>query len=58
MPTCLSCSHTPLVLMCSHSLPQLRLDEKRILRGTMDGVRRRLAPIRGIPTKVGAGRGQ
>ncbi len=31
---------------------QLRLGEKRILRGTMDGVRRRLAPIRGIPTKV------
>lgn len=36
---------------CSPSL-QLRLGEKRILRGTMDGVRRRLAPIRGIPTKV------
>lgn len=33
-------------------LAQLRLTEKRILRGTMDGVRRRLAPIRGIPTKV------
>lgn len=32
---------------------QLRLQEKRILRGTMDGVRRRLAPIRGIPTKKG-----
>ncbi|PRW58899.1 rubisco small subunit N-methyltransferase [Chlorella sorokiniana] len=32
---------------------QLRLGEKRILRGTMDGVRRRLAPIRGIPTKSG-----
>lgn len=32
---------------------QLRLCEKRILRGTMEGVRRRLAPIRGIPTKVG-----
>ncbi|PSC76514.1 U3 small nucleolar ribonucleo MPP10 [Micractinium conductrix] len=32
---------------------QLRLGEKRILRGTMDGVRRRLAPIRGIPTKGG-----
>ncbi|KAL4445791.1 hypothetical protein ABPG77_008990 [Micractinium sp. CCAP 211/92] len=32
---------------------QLRLGEKRILRGTMDGVRRRLAPIRGIPTKAG-----
>lgn len=31
----------------------LRLGEKRILRGTMDGVRRRLAPIRGIPTKSG-----
>lgn len=31
---------------------QLRLSEKRILRGTMEGVRRRLAPIRGIPTKV------
>lgn len=31
---------------------QLRLAEKRILRGTMEGVRRRLAPIRGIPTKV------
>lgn len=34
---------------------QLRLGEKRILRGTMDGVRRRLAPIRGIPTKVSPG---
>lgn len=32
---------------------QLRLEEKRILRGTMDAVRRRLAPIRGIPTKGG-----
>lgn len=31
----------------------LRLGEKRILQGTMDGVRRRLAPIRGIPTKGG-----
>ena len=31
----------------------LRLGEKRVLRGTMDGVRTRLAPIRGIPTKTG-----
>lgn len=31
----------------------LRLGEKRVLRGTMDGVRTRLAPIRGIPTKSG-----
>ena len=31
----------------------LRLGEKRALRGTMDGVRTRLAPIRGIPTKSG-----
>ena len=31
----------------------LRLGEKRILRATMGGVRRRLAPIRGIPTKAG-----
>eukprot|EP00887_Chlorella_sp_A99_P004667 scaffold4.g4667.t1 len=31
----------------------LRLGEKNILRGTMGGVRRRLAPIRGIPTKAG-----
>ena len=31
----------------------LKVAEKRILRGTMDGVRRRLAPIRGIPTKAG-----
>lgn len=31
----------------------LRLGEKKILRGTMDGVRKRLAPIRGIPTKSG-----
>lgn len=30
---------------------QLRYGEKLILRGTMDGVRKRLAPIRGIPTK-------
>jgi protein-histidine N-methyltransferase len=32
---------------------QLRLAEKRILRSSMDGVRMRLAPIRGIPTKSG-----
>jgi histone-lysine N-methyltransferase SETD3 len=32
---------------------RLRLGEKRVLRGTMDGVRRRLAPIRGVPTKKG-----
>ena len=31
----------------------LTLGEKKILRGTMDGVRKRLAPIRGIPTKSG-----
>lgn len=33
---------------------QLRLEEKRIVAGTMDAVRRRLDPIRGIPTKSGA----
>eukprot|EP01024_Parvocaulis_polyphysoides_P018683 TRINITY_DN18291_c1_g3_i1.p1 TRINITY_DN18291_c1_g3~~TRINITY_DN18291_c1_g3_i1.p1 ORF type:complete len:316 (-),score=22.75 TRINITY_DN18291_c1_g3_i1:137-1084(-) len=32
---------------------QLRLREKQILGSTMDAVRRRLAPIRGIPTKSG-----
>eukprot|EP01025_Chloroclados_australasicus_P026878 TRINITY_DN26696_c0_g2_i1.p2 TRINITY_DN26696_c0_g2~~TRINITY_DN26696_c0_g2_i1.p2 ORF type:complete len:501 (-),score=29.89 TRINITY_DN26696_c0_g2_i1:203-1489(-) len=32
---------------------KLRLNEKRILGSTMDAVRRRLAPIRGIPTKSG-----
>lgn len=32
----------------------LRLGEKRILMSTMDAVRKRLAPIRGIPTKSGA----
>lgn len=32
----------------------LRLSEKKILRGTMDALRRRLAPIRGIPTKSGS----
>lgn len=32
---------------------QMRLVEKRIISGFMDGVRRRLAPIRGIPTKAG-----
>jgi protein-histidine N-methyltransferase len=31
----------------------LRLSEKQILGGTMTGVRKRLAPIRGIPTKKG-----
>lgn len=31
----------------------LRMGEKRTIRGVMDGVRRRLAPIRGIPTKSG-----
>lgn len=47
----------PDLMLCSPpSLSQLRLGEKRILRGTMDGVRRRLAPIRGIPTKVRCGR--
>ncbi|PNH12803.1 hypothetical protein TSOC_000234 [Tetrabaena socialis] len=33
---------------------KLRLGEKRIINATMDAVRRRLAPIRGIPTKSGA----
>lgn len=33
---------------------QLRLEEKRIVTGTMDAVRERLAPIRGIPTKTGS----
>mmetsp|Transcript_4662 Transcript_4662/g.11038 ORF Transcript_4662/g.11038 Transcript_4662/m.11038 type:complete len:518 (-) Transcript_4662:222-1775(-) len=32
---------------------QLRTEEKRIISGTMDGVRNKLAPIRGIPTKQG-----
>jgi len=32
---------------------QLRLREKRILQSTMTAVRKRLAPIRGIPTKSG-----
>ena len=32
---------------------KLRLSEKRIISGTMDAVRKRLAPIRGIPTKAG-----
>ncbi len=34
-------------------IPQLRMEEKRIVGGTMDAVRARLAPIRGIPTKQG-----
>ena len=33
---------------------RLRLTEKKILNATTDAVRRRLAPIRGIPTKGGA----
>ena len=33
---------------------QLRLAEKGVLQGTLDTVRRRLAPIRGVPTKDGA----
>ena len=32
---------------------QLRMEEKRIVSGSMDAVRARLAPIRGIPTKQG-----
>lgn len=32
---------------------QLRLSEKLIWNSTMDGLRRKLAPIRGIPTKSG-----
>jgi len=32
---------------------RVRLCEKRILNGTMNGVRTRLAPIRGVPTKGG-----
>lgn len=32
---------------------EMRLVEKRIINGFMDGVRRKLAPIRGIPTKGG-----
>ena len=35
------------------STVQLRMEEKRIVSGTMDAVRARLAPIRGIPTKQG-----
>lgn len=31
----------------------LRLAEKRIIQGTMAGIRKRLAPVRGIPTKSG-----
>lgn len=31
----------------------LRLGEKKIINSTMEAVRRRLAPIRGIPTKTG-----
>lgn len=38
---------------CDVSLVQLRMEEKRIVSGTMDAVRARLAPIRGIPTKQG-----
>lgn len=34
-------------------LMQLRMEEKRIVSSTMDAVRARLAPIRGIPTKQG-----
>ncbi|KAJ9518692.1 hypothetical protein QJQ45_018734 [Haematococcus lacustris] len=33
---------------------KLRLSEKRIISSTMDAVRRRLAPVRGIPSKSGA----
>lgn len=33
---------------------QLRLAEKRIIQGALDIVRRRLAPIRGVPTKEGS----
>ena len=32
----------------------LRLGEKRILQATLDAARRRLAPIRGVPTKDGS----
>ena len=32
---------------------QLRLAEKNILLSTTDAIRKRLNPIRGIPTKVG-----
>ena len=32
---------------------QLRLQEKRLINATTTAVRRRLAPIRGIPTKQG-----
>lgn len=32
---------------------RLRLAEKSVLQGTLDTVRRRLAPIRGVPTKDG-----
>jgi protein-histidine N-methyltransferase len=33
---------------------RLRLAEKSVLQGTLDAVRRRLAPIRGVPTKDGS----
>jgi histone-lysine N-methyltransferase SETD3 len=35
------------------ALGRLRLAEKQILQRTMDAVRAKLAPIRGIPTKGG-----
>lgn len=58
------CALTPRFLPCASSLPQglspkerlavkLRLSEKRIISSTMDAVRQRLAPVRGIPTKSG-----
>lgn len=37
---------------------QVRYAEKRVLMGTLDGIRKRLAPIRGIPTKGGKMEGQ
>jgi hypothetical protein len=38
---------------CALCCVQLRMEEKRIVSSTMDAVRARLAPIRGIPTKQG-----
>lgn len=47
------CIHPPLFPQQEVLAAKLRLAEKQILAATMDAVRRRLAPIRGIPTKQG-----
>ncbi len=51
--TCCATPQSPTLVGRPRLAARLRSSEMRILSATMDAVRRRLAPIRGIPTKSG-----